>query len=509
MPLLHVYSGAARLVIVSLSLTIIACGGGGSSSGDTGNTPDPVDNTLNAEPNEKFSAGAATGHRITAGAFSDPSGNIRIRKQTDFRTGNSFFEKPWVTAPASTRVRDGLGPLFNVHACQSCHIKDGRGHAPEHGGTNFASLLIRTARTNISDTHKKQMRAGTLQAVGDSTVGLQIQDKSVAGVLHEADLKVTYTPKVVTFADGFKVTLRKPNWEIKGNYGKFDKDTIFSVRTAPPAIGQGMLEAIKVADLQALADPNDANKDGISGRINRVKDELTNKPAVGRFGWKAGVPSVLQQTAAAFHGDMGLTSRMFTKENCLPHQKDCLAQPNGNGDNTAEYGYEVSDDLLDFVTFYVRNLAVPIRRDHEAQNVLRGKQLFNDIGCASCHAPKFVTAKSSIHVEQSEQTIRPYTDLLLHDMGEDLADFDINNNPKNNELVEFSATAREWRTAPLWGIGLTHVVDHQATFLHDGRARTIMEAVLWHGGEAEAAKQKVLQLNAAQRADLMAFLESL
>lgn len=480
------------------------------------------------EKNEKLSAGDTTTHTINANAFSDSSSNLRIEKLGEFRTGNSFFEKPWVASPASTTVRDGLGPLFNVLACQSCHIKDGRGHAPLHGETNFASVLIRTAKANITNEQRQQMLAGTLAHVGDSTVGGQIQDKSNPNVLHEADLKVIYKPKTVTFADGHEVTLRKPIWLATNNYSKdkkFDADTILSVRTAQPMIGLGLLQAISADEIKNLADPDDANKDGISGKFNWVENVVTGKPQLGRFGWKAGQPTVQQQSAGAFNGDMGLTTRIFPTENCLASQKDCLKAPNGNGhgmgDARVEYGYEVRDDILDSVVLYAKNLAVPIRRNHDDDAVLAGKQHFMDVGCASCHTPKFITAKQTVDIEQSEQTIFPYTDMLLHDMGAELADFAIvypkgkneldkqTNTPKSTELVEFRAQANEWRTQPLWGIGLTKKVDKQATYLHDGRARDIMEAVLWHGGEAKESQQKVLQLNKKQRSEFMAFLESL
>ncbi|MDY7025534.1 MAG: di-heme oxidoredictase family protein [Pseudomonadota bacterium] len=465
-----------------------------------------VPNKLQSEPDEALSAGQATGFRVTAGAFSEASSNISFERKGDFLIGNDFFEDPWVIAPSSTKIRDGLGPLFNVSSCQSCHVNDGRGHAPDDGGTNFASLLIRSSRSKLSDEQLAQMEAGLLAHVGDSKVGGQLQDRSIPGVPAEISTRVTYITKTITLSDNETVELRQPIWHLTNHYGEFDEDTILSVRVAPPMIGLGLLEQIDEADIFALADPDDQNQDGISGRANMVWDVEASQVRLGRFGLKAGQPTVRQQVAAAFNGDLGLTTSLFPKEGCEPNQIECLSMPTGKGPGEA---YEIRDDVLDFVTFYSRNLAVPIRRNVDLPAVLRGRAIFNDIGCASCHVAQFTTTHSDEHIEQSEQVIRPYTDLLLHDMGEELADVSVNNEAQQFQLVEFKANAREWRTAPLWGIGLTHIVDDEASFLHDGRARTILEAVLWHGGEAEASKQQVVDMSAAEREDLLAFLYSL
>ena len=243
--------------------------------------------------------------------------------------------------------------------------------------------------------------------------------------------------------------------------------------------------------------------------------------ALGRFGWKAGQPSLLEQTSGAFFGDMGLTSKFHEDENCHPTQADCLNAPSGviNGVGDADDDYEVTDSILSLVRFYTHHLAVPERRDAYSDQVQSGKALFMDMGCADCHTESYITGENVDYPELSNQTIFPYTDMLLHNMGEALADFDKDSNAMDScELlhemetavrVEFQATACEWRTPPLWGLGLAKTVDDKATFLHDGRAETILEAVLWHGGEAENSKQAVLRLSAIERNDLLAFLNDL
>ena len=270
-----------------------------------------------------------------------------------------------------------------------------------------------------------------------------------------------------------------------------------SPRVAPPMIGAGLLEAVPDRDILARADPEDSDGDGISGRPNRVWSEEHGKAMLGRFGWKAGQPTLIQQAAAAFRGDIGISTPLFPLPygDCTETQPACLDAPHGNDAN----GVEAGDALFDVLMFYVRNLAVPARRKPEHPLVLQGKRLFYEAGCTGCHTPKFVTRRASIGAEQSFQLIWPYTDLLLHDMGPGLAD----NRP------EGEATGREWRTPPLWGIGLTEVVNGHRFFLHDGRARGLLEAVLWHGGEAEAAKERVVDMTEEEREALLAFLRSL
>lgn len=424
-------------------------------------------------------------------AFSLPAGNLPMSKRLDFSVGNSFFRNPWVQAPASTDARDGLGPLFNTNGCQNCHIKDGRGHPPEADDLHAVSMLVRLSIPAMTPEQKKAyIKDGVIP---EPTYGGQLQDFALQDQVAEGKIEITYQEIPVTFADGTQVSLRKPNLSITQlGYGEMHPQTQMSARVAPPMIGLGLLESIPDQTLKAWADEQDKNGDGISGKINLVWDVRSNDFAIGRFGWKAGQPNLMQQNAAAFNGDVGLTSNLFPNENCTSKQTICRDLPNGGSP-------EVSDNILDFVEFYSQHLAVPVRRNVDLPEVKLGQQLFAKAGCESCHKTNVKTAVREDLPALSNQTIHPYTDMLLHDMGPGLAD----NRP------EYLANGQEWRTQPLWGIGYTEEVNGHTYFLHDGRARNLMEAVLWHGGEAEMAKQKVLKFNQKERDALIAFLNSL
>lgn len=426
-----------------------------------------------------------------ANAYSLPAANLPLSKRLDFSVGNSFFKNPWVQAPASTDARDGLGPLFNTNGCQNCHIKDGRGHPPEEGDLHAVSMLV---RLSIPPMTAEQKKAYILDGgIAEPTYGGQLQDFALQDQKPEGKINISYSDVKVQFTDGTEVTLRKPELQITDlGYGELHPDTQFSARVAPPMIGLGLLESIADKTLLAWADEEDADKDGISGKLNKVWDIEKGDFSIGRFGWKAGQPTLMQQNAAAFNGDVGLTSHLFPNENCTANQSICNDLPNGGSP-------EVSENILDFVEFYSQHLAVPIRRNGKDKQVMLGQKLFASTGCESCHKTNVKTAKRSDLPALSEQTIHPYSDLLLHDMGEGLAD----NRP------EYLANGQEWRTPPLWGIGYTEEVNGHTYFLHDGRARNLMEAVLWHGGEAETAKQKVLTFNQQERDALIAFLNSL
>lgn len=447
-----------------------------------------------AEPDEHRSAGDATVSKADRNAFSLPSANLSPSRRLDFSVGNSFFRSPWVIAPSTTTARDGLGPLFNTNACQNCHIKDGRGHPPEPGDSNAVSMLV---RLSIPDDPAYAERIAQSGLLPEPTYGAQLQDMAVPGVAPEGKVRVEYDTMTLHFRDGTPIHLRRPTLQITQlGYGPMHPQTRASARIAPPMIGLGLLEAIPASTILANADPDDKKRTGISGRANWVWDEAQQKTVLGRFGWKAAQPSVNQQNVHALAGDMGLTSNLKKFDDCTPAQTDCLNAPNGEGPDGEP---EVSDNILRLITFYTRNLGVPARRHVADAKVLQGKDLFFKAGCQQCHTPQFTTGPDASEPELANQVIRPYTDLLLHDMGEGLAD----------NLSEFQATGQEWRTPPLWGIGLTKVVSGHTQFLHDGRARNLMEAVLWHGGEAQAAQRQVLAFDKAQRAALLAFLNSL
>ncbi len=465
-----------RLLPLSLLATLAAC--------------DQAAQFTQAEPGEALSGGNATVFKADRNAFSLPSANLAPSRRLDFSVGNSFFRNPWVTAPATTTARDGLGPLFNTNACQNCHIKDGRGHPPEPDAVSAASMLVRLSLPAGSEHAAIIERLGVLP---EPTYGGQLQDMANPGVAAEGKVRVSYSKRIVRFADGHAVELRRPSLEISQlGYGQMHPDTRFSARIAPPMIGLGLLEAVPEAAILANADPDDSNADGISGRANRVWDRAQQYTVLGRFGWKAGQPGLAQQNAEAFANDMGLTSALVPQDNCSASQSACRAAPNGGAN-------EVSDNILASILFYTRNLGVPARRGVDEAQVIAGKNLFHAAGCQSCHVPKFTTAADAAEPELANQVIRPYSDLLLHDMGEGLAD----------NRSEFLANGREWRTPPLWGLGLSETVNGHTQLLHDGRARNPLEAILWHGGEAEAAKQRVLTFSADERAALLAFLNSL
>ncbi len=353
-----------------------------------------------------------------------------------------------------------------------------------------ASMLVRLSLPAGPEHAAIIERLGVLP---EPTYGGQLQDMANPGVAPEGKVRVSYSKQIVRFTDGHSVELRRPTLEISRlGYGAMHPDTLFSARIAPPMIGLGLLEAIPEAAILANADPDDANADGISGRANRVWDRTGQGTALGRFGWKAGQPTLNQQNAEAFANDMGLTSALVPADNCSASQSACRAAPNGGVT-------EVSENILASILFYTRNLGVPARRGVDDAQVIVGKNLFHAAGCQSCHTPTFTTAADAAEPELANQTIRPYSDLLLHDMGEELAD----------NRSEFLANGREWRTPPLWGLGLSETVNGHTQLLHDGRARNPLEAILWHGGEAQAAQQRVLTFSADERAALLAFLNSL
>ncbi|MFD0859838.1 di-heme oxidoreductase family protein [Roseovarius aquimarinus] len=447
---------------------------------------------------ETLPAGAATVRvRNSADAFSDPSNNIGFDGELKFKVGNGLFRKLWVSSPSSALASDGLGPLFNARSCQSCHIKDGRGHPPEPGDENAISLFLR-----VSIPDEAAAIGGIAEYLGtapDPTYGTQLQDFALPGIPAEYRLEVDYVEIPVALSGGETASLRAPTYRAEDlGYGPLHPQAMLSPRIAPQMIGLGLLEAIPAADILALADPDDADGDGISGRANIVWSAEYDMPMLGRFGLKAGSPTVREQSAGAFAGDIGISNPIFADPfgECTTIQDACRTAPHGDGD---ERVHEVDGVGLDLVTFYSRNLGVPARRDVDAPEVLRGKQVFHDTGCASCHTPKFVTHRLDDQPAQSFQLIWPHTDMLLHDMGEGLAD----------HRPEARANGREWRTPPLWGIGLTERVSGHTYFLHDGRARSLLEAVLWHGGEAQAARDTVAEMPPEDRAALVSYLESL
>lgn len=451
---------------------------------------------------EEMSAGAATVRpRANADAFSQPSANVGFDGELTFKVGNGLFRKLWVSSPSSTLASDGLGPLYNARSCQRCHLKDGRGHPPEGPGDSAVSMFLRVSIPgSAADLTAAQAEIeGWFATLPDPTYGGQLQDFSLPGLTPEYRLAVEYEDIPVPLSGGEVASLRAPTYAAADlGHGPLHPQAMLSPRVAPQMIGLGLVEAIPAADILAWEDPGDADGDGISGRAQIVPSAEYGIPMLGRFGHKAGTPTVREQTAAAFAGDMGISNPLFPAAagDCTPRQSDCLDAPHGDADVR---GFEIDAEGLDLVTFYSRNLGVPARRDVDDPQVLAGKLVFHDSGCASCHRPAYVTHRLADRPAQSFQLIWPHSDFLLHDMGEGLAD----NRPEGR------ADGREWRTAPLWGIGLTRQVSGHSYFLHDGRARSLLEAVLWHGGEAQAARDRVVEMPPEDRAALIRYLESL
>lgn len=419
--------------------------------------------------------GQATVFEKNSQAFSLPFPNLSGLERLQFQAGDALFTESWVAAPASTKGRDGLGPLMITRACANCHLRDGRGAPPVDANEEPTGLLVRLSST---DAH----------AYGD-----QIQNRAIPGAEPEASVKIDWIESEYQLDDGTRVSLRRPQLRLEQlTYGPLPADVQTSLRLAPPVHGLGLLEAVSAATILEYQDTEDHNQDGISGRANEVFSPVTGKMEIGRFGWKANQPGLIEQDAGALNGDMGLTTRVFPRENCSDRQTICRELPHGGEP-------EVEDKQLNLLVHYSRFLAVPGRRHADDPDTRAGRVLFFQSGCASCHRPSLTTAPDAVHPLLANQVIWPYTDLLLHDMGEDLAD----------HRPDGKADGSEWRTSPLWGIGLTQEVNNRVFFLHDGRARTLEEAILWHGGEASASRQQYSALPAAQRAQLLRFLQSL
>jgi CxxC motif-containing protein (DUF1111 family) len=435
-----------------------------------------------------------------ADSFSHFLDNLSFEQEEQFKLGNALFRKIWVSSPSSTQASDGLGPLFNARGCQSCHIKDGRGHPPFEGQAENVSMFLRLSVPPGEHDTRLAMDGVIAGEVGDPTYGTQLQDFAVPGLKAEGRMVIDYSDLPVTLGDGMAVTLREPHYSVADlNYGPLAADVMLSPRLANPMIGLGLVEQIPVEDILVHADADDRDGDGISGRPNWTIDPVTQTVMLGRFGWKAGMATIRSQSAAAFAGDIGISTPLnnLPHGDCTENQPECLTMPTGE---QARLGVsEAPDPVLDLVTFYAQTLGVPERRDVGDAAVLRGKAAFYGAGCASCHTPKFVTSRDAENPAHRFQLIWPYSDFLLHDMGQGLAD----------HRPEGQADGYEWRTPPLWGIGLTKTVSGHTFFLHDGRARDLVEAILWHGGEAQAARDAFAQMSQATRDDVVAFLESL
>ncbi|HET8573774.1 MAG TPA: di-heme oxidoredictase family protein [Edaphocola sp.] len=428
------------------------------------------------EYDPRLSGGAATTFIASSQAFGQMVDGLETYDAFMHELGDKMFEQTFVSAPSPHYP--GLGPIFNNVSCVSCHHNDGKGTPTL--GLITSSLL---ARISIPGTDEY---GGPKPAPG---FGGQLQDKAITGSQPEVKVNVSYQEIPFTFPDGQQISLRKPTYTLTNPYIPLPAGYMISVRLAPPVFGLGLLNLIPQSTIEAAADPTDKNRDGITGHPNYVYDPQTGKTELGRFGLKANVPTLLAQVAGALQQDMGVTNYVYSRESSYGQ-----SQYDDSHDDP-----DVPDSIVNALTFYVQTLAAPARRNVTDPDVQHGEKLFTQINCSGCHTPTVYTDVDVRLPMLSHQRIHPYTDMLLHDMGSDLGD----------GRPDYKAGGSEWRTSPLWGVGLFPKTNGEAFYLHDGRARTLIEAILWHGGEAERAKDAFVHLSRSDRDDLVKFLKSL
>lgn len=442
------------------------------------------------EVSEKFAGGESSVDLDDYRSFSQHFSKFNNDEKYDFRLGNALFEQTWTEGKQATANRDGLGPFFNARSCNACHIKDGRGHVPAMGEVP-SGLLLRLSKG--LDGHGRQ--------IGDATYGGQLQEAAIAEYKNnkdiEGEIKIDYSLISSAYPDGTTYSLRKPHYSIANlAFGDLESTTLISPRIAPVNLGLGLIDAINEADILKNQGNQASESDGISGKVNYAWHVNSSSYKIGRYGWKANQPTVKQQVAAAFNGDMGITNSIF-RDDCPSSisAENCAKLPNGRDEN----GLEISDVNLARVTLYSSGAAVPMRRDFGSEKTNQGQQLFTEVQCVKCHVASYTTSNTAMSEAFKNQTIYPYTDLLIHDMGEALAD----------GVPEFDANGQEWKTPALWGLGLLPAVNNHQQLLHDGRADGVEEAILWHGGEAEQSKEAFKNLSAEERAALIEFVNSI
>lgn len=428
------------------------------------------------EYDPRLSGGAATTFIASSQAFGQEVEGLQVYDAFMHELGDKMFEQTFVSAPS--KHFPGLGPIFNNVSCMSCHHNDGK-------GTPTLGLITSSLLTRISVPGDDGF-GGPKPAPG---FGVQLQDKAITGSQPEVKVTVNYQEIPFSFPDGQQVSLRRPDYTLSNPYMPLPPGYMISVRLAPPVFGLGLLDLIPQETIEAAADPNDKNGDGITGHPNYVYDPQTGKTVLGRFGLKANVPNLLTQVAGALQQDMGVTNYVYPRESSYGQSQY---------DNLHD-DPDVPDSIVNALTFYVQTLAVPARRNVTDPDVKRGEKIFTQINCSGCHTPTTYTGVDVRLPMLSHQRIHAYTDMLLHDMGNGLSD----------GRPDYQANGHEWRTPPLWGIGLFPKTNGEAYYLHDGRARTLEEAILWHGGEAQKSKEAFVQLSRSDRDDLIKFLKSL
>jgi CxxC motif-containing protein (DUF1111 family) len=397
-----------------------------------------------------------------------------------FEHGRFLVQRAWIIPPSSDADADGLGPLFNQRSCIACHPGNGRGNPPEAAAEHLASGLVRLS-----------VRSGSTVAP-HPVYGWQLNEQGIPGVPGEGHVVVQYTTSRIRLGGNESITLRRPQLHFRDlGYGPMGP-VMTSLRVAPPLFGMGLIELAAASSILEYADPEDADRDGVSGRPNMLWSEQQQRLLPGRFGLKANNPALHPQIAAAFSEDLGITTPRFPETNCTVVQTACRNAPSGGSpEGTPATHHDIP--------WYLMYLAPPPPRRDTHPTAPAGETLFRTIGCARCHRETMVTGESLEYPELAKIEFHPYSDLLLHDMGPGLAD----------GRPDQQASGSEWRTAPLWGLGLAQTVNASARFLHDGRARNVTEAILWHDGEAHAARESFRHLTGPQRASLLEFLDSL
>lgn len=433
--------------------------------------------------------------------YKQPVPGLSAKQRKQFEQGEKVFNNFWIAVnnpiipltwdlslPGPSGGEWGLGPMFMATNCAACHVNAGRGRAMDASGGLAVQHVLRVSVPG-EDPHggpKPEPHYGTDIQMFDIVTRT---DPNVRP--GEAEIYIDWVSHAFTFPDGEQLALRQPKLRLeKTNFGPLADNAMFSLRNSQAMMGVGLLEAVSEKDILKLAQAQKAM--GLNGRPNQVRDDIGRQTTLGRFGWKANQPSVRQQIAAAFSSDIGINSALYPEPNCTAVQKECLQAIRHDKP-------ELRPELLDAITLWALSLDAPAQRHRDKPEVKRGEQLFTDSGCAACHVPELKTSPFPPVPQLGNRTIRPFTDLLLHDMGPELAD----------GRPDFKAGGADWRTPPLWGIGLSKQVNASTSFLHDGRARNLQEAIVWHGGEAKAARDKFTALPKAQRNDLLAFLESL
>lgn len=411
-----------------------------------------------SEQDPRLSGGSQTVFDQGSSAFDHSFFGLNPHDQLIHDIGDTKFSSAFVTAPA--HVNPGIGPLFNNISCGSCHQSQGSGVPPQAGQNAGLESFFLLLSGNGTDEH-----GGPVDVPG---FGNQLQNNSSYGKSKEADYNVTYTQQTFTYPDGSTVQLRAPAYNIINPYMPLPSNTHVSPRMAPAVFGLGLLNNIGDATITAMATQAQTDTNIIGGKPNYVWDVIGNRLAIGRFGHKCERPTLQNQVAEALQQDIGITNKIFPTENCFGQSQyyDDGLHP------------EITDSVLNALVYYMQTIAVPARRNVTDPTVLRGEQLFKQAKCSGCHRPTLTTDVDIVLPQASNQTIHPYTDLLLHDLGPGLAD----------GRAVYNATGSEWRTCPLWGIGLTQMVTGQTAFLHDGRATTLEQAILWHGGQATFSK---------------------